>query len=192
MKPHRKVLLAATAASLIALTGCATTSTPYQPIATSNAAAGGYSEVRLAADRYRVTFAGNTYTSRDTVEGYLLYRAAELARDNGYDWFTIVDREMNRDVRNEVVPDPFYRPWYGSGFGYWRPYWRFYPRGTAWQTWYPYYGDPFWAQRYDTRSIERFEASAEIVMGRGPKAADGKTFYAREVIERLGPTIKRP
>ena len=38
-----------------------------------------------------------------------------------------------------------------------------------------------------------WEATAEIVMSRGPRpAGDGRVFDARQVIERLGPTIRRP
>ena len=59
-----------------ALAGCATT-TAYQP-RTANSAQG-YADTRLEDNRFRVTFSGNTATSRETVETYLLYRAAALA-----------------------------------------------------------------------------------------------------------------
>jgi hypothetical protein len=42
------------------------------------------------------------------------------------------------------------------------------------------------------REIDRFEASAEIVMGRGAKpAGDPNAFDAREVIQNLGPRVTR-
>src|SRR3954464_15102294 len=97
------------------------TATPYQPNIPGQATHGGYSESRLEANRWRVTFTGNTMTSRETVEGYLLYRAAELTLQAGDDWFEIVDRNTDRHSRTYVEPDPLYRPWYGPGFGYWRP-----------------------------------------------------------------------
>ena len=37
----------------------------------------------LASNRYRVTFTGNSVTPRDTVESYLLLRAAEVTRAGG-------------------------------------------------------------------------------------------------------------
>ena len=41
--------------------------------------------------------------------------------------------------------------------------------------------------------IRRYEATAEIVMGRGPKpAGDPRAFDAREIAARLGPTAPRP
>lgn len=45
----------------------------------------------------------------------------------------------------------------------------------------------------DVRTIEKFEASAEIIVGRGPKPPnDPRAFDAREVMTNLGPTIVRP
>jgi hypothetical protein len=52
--------------------------TPYQPDLGEQRVAGGYSEERIAEDRYRVTFSGNRACSKQHVERYLLYRAAEL------------------------------------------------------------------------------------------------------------------
>jgi hypothetical protein len=111
----------------------------------------------------------------------------------GYDWFTIVDRNTARDARTYVEPDPLYRPWYGPGYGFWRPSWRYYGRGYGWRGWDPFWGDPFWADRIDVRTVEKFEATAEVVMGRGPKPADEmRAFDARAVIDNLGPRIQRP
>lgn len=189
---HRRGLIACLGSAVaLAVASCATP-TPYQPISASSRSQGGYSETRLAADRWRVTFAGNTLTSRDRVEGYLLYRAAELTVEQGYDWFQIVDRETEHRVEQRVEPDPFYRPWYGSGYPYWRPYWRYYGTPYGWRSWDPYFGDPFWAGRVDIRTIEQFEATAEIVLQRGPKPdSNEKSFDAREVLTRLGPQIER-
>jgi hypothetical protein len=44
-----------------------------------------------------VTFAGNSATSRQTVEDYLLYRAAELTVQTGHDWFQVVDRDTAQE-----------------------------------------------------------------------------------------------
>src|SRR6185369_14641573 len=145
----------------------------------------GYSESQIEANRWRVTFAGNSLTSRETVEGYLLFRAAELTTQQGYDWFSIEDRHTDKNVRTYVEPDPFYRPWYGPSYGFWRPSWRYYgaPYG-GWRSWDPFWGDPFWADRVDVRTVEKFEANAEIIMHRGPKpATDPRAFDARAVID---------
>jgi len=187
----KSVAFAVALALAAGLAACATP-TPYQPIVRSGAASGGFSELRLEPNRYRVNFAGNSLTSRETVEGYLLFRAAELTVQSGYDWFAIVDRDTDKKVRTYVEPDPFYRPWYGS-YGFWRPSWRYYGHGYGWRGWDPFWGDPFWADRVDVRTIEKFEASAEIVMGKGAKPADDvKAFDARAVIDNLRPRIQYP
>jgi hypothetical protein len=183
-KPLRIVLAAALASALL---GACATATPYQPLgARGTGASGGFSDVRLASNRYRVTFAGNSMTSRERVETYLLYRAAELTVQRGYTGFTIVDRATDRNVETRVYSDPF-----GPGrYRWWRPYWRY--RGAfGWRRWDPWFGDPFWADNIDVRTVQRFEASAEIIMFRGSRT-DEKSFDAREVIANLGPAIELP
>ncbi|MFC7537221.1 hypothetical protein ACFQPG_07555 [Sphingomonas sp. GCM10030256] len=187
--PHALALLA-----FVLLTGCAT-ATPYQPYRPelTSGIHGGFSEQQLAPDRFLVRFHGNEFTSRDRVEGYLLYRAAELTLQNGYNWFLIADRRTEHDVQTYVRPDPSYRPWYGPEYGYWSPYWRFYRRGVGWGSWYPGYGDPFWADRVDISTVESFEAVAEILLRTGPPASsEMRVFDARRVLADLGPTIRRP
>jgi hypothetical protein len=185
----RQVLAAVGAIALLALGGCAT-STPYQPLAASSAVSGGYADQRLSEGRFRVTFAGNTLTSRERVESYLLYRAAELTVEQGYDWFVVVDREMDHEIEREIASDPHYAPWYGAAYGEWRPYWRYRGPSGSWWDWDPYHGDPFWTRDVDIRTVERFEATAEIRLGRGdaPLAESG-ALVAREVMARLGPRI---
>ncbi len=174
--------LTISAVAALALAACAT-ATPYQPLGYGSDR-GGYAEQRLESNRYMVTFAGNSVTSRDTVEMYMLYRAAELTVRDGYDWFATVNRATDRDSRYVGTPDPAFRSRYGP---YWNPYWRFYS-GGYWSPW-----DPFWGRDMDVREITRYEATAEIVMGRGPKpASDPNAFDAREVLENLGPRVSRP
>ena len=175
----KPALLAATAA--LALSACAT-ATPYGPAGVDSRY--GYAEQRVDADRYRVSFSGNSVTSREQVEMALLLRAAEITAENGYDWFATVNRATDRDVRLQRTPSLFddrYSP-------YWGPSWRYY-RGGYWSPW----GDPFWGRRdFDVREIDRYEASAEVVMGRGAKPADDpNAFDAREVIQNLGPRVTR-
>ncbi|RVQ69598.1 hypothetical protein EKN06_05395 [Croceicoccus ponticola] len=185
-------LARAAALSLVAvMLGCAHP-TPYQPESASSAIAGGYSDERLAEGRYRVKFSGNSLTSRETVEAYLLYRAAELTVQQGYDWFAIIDREMDHKVTREIRRDPFYRPWYGPEYGAWLPYWRYYMPGRGWYAWDPYHADPFWADGIDERRVEEFEATADIRLGRGTRpSADDRAYDARKVLEEIGPRVDR-
>ena len=177
----KRLIIAAAAALTLAACG---TATPYQPLARGSAVSGGYSEVQVEPNRFRVTFSGNSLTSRETVETYLLYRSAELTLAQGYDWFALADRYTNRD--SETYADPI--GYYGRFGGYWGPSWRYY-RGGAWANWGPYGRDPF----FDVHTVTSYEATAEIQMGHGAKPADDRhAFDAHAVTANLGPKIVRP
>ena len=179
--------LAAMAALAGGLAACQT-ATPYQPLRPGYADAGGYSDLRLEQDRWRVTFQGNSLTSRETVESYLLYRAAELTVAQGYDWFETVERKTDKHTETYADTDPFGR--YGYG---WHPYWRYYGGGHGWRHWDPFWGDPFWADDIDIQTVEKYEASSEIIMHHGAKpTGDSRAFDARDVTANLGPHIVRP
>jgi len=179
-----RAVLAPLAAAL-AVAACAT-ATPYQPLGTRGAS-GGFAEQRIEQNRYRVTFVGNDMTSRQRVENYLLFRAAELTVANGYDGFTIVRRDTERDVDTRVYDSGLRSP-----YGYWRPSWRYYGGRYGWRHWDPWYGGPFWGDTIDVRTVERYEATAEIVMFRGNRPSDPSSFDARQVIGNLRPTIQVP
>lgn len=180
MNPRILKSAAVLASAALALSACAT-ATPYGPAGYGSRY--GYSEQRIDADRYRISFAGNSVTTREQVEMALLLRAAEVTVQNGYDWFATVNRATDRDVRYQATPDPFYYDRYSP---FWGPRWRYYSRGY-WSPWY----DPF-GPDFDVREIDRYEATAEIVMGLGPKpAGDPNAFDAREVIDNLGPRVPR-
>ena len=78
----RKLLVAAAIVTTLATAACQSGPTPYQPGAGRDL---GYTESRIENDRYRIAFKGNSLTDRETVENYMLYRAAELTLQNGYD-----------------------------------------------------------------------------------------------------------
>lgn len=174
------------------LGGC-TTATPYQPYIAERAPGvhGGYSEQQLAPDFFLVRFHGNELTSRERVEAYLLYRAAELTLQRGYDWFHPVTSHTEHEIRTYATPDPFYRPYYG--YPYWRPYWGYYTRGYGWNYWDPWMSGPFWYNHVDVRTVEAFEATAEISMHKGPMLpSEPRAMDARTVIAQLAPTIELP
>lgn len=64
--------------------GCAT---PYAP----KSFPGGYSEVQLDKNVFRVTFEGNGYTSRSDTEEMALLRSAEVTLQNGFAYFVIAE-----------------------------------------------------------------------------------------------------
>jgi len=169
-----------TATLLIAgalLAACATP-TPYQQAGQAGGSVYGYTEQAIERDRYRITFAGNSLTQRETVETYLLYRAAELTRERGYNHFTVVQRATDEDTRT-WGGDPFYSRFYVD--------YRYYHPRYGWYGWH----DPFWDDRR-YHETTRYEATAEIVMGRRPSGDDANDFNAGEVLQNLGPDIVRP
>lgn len=179
--------LAAPLGAVALLAACATP-TPYQPLSRHGYSTGGYSEQRLEENRYRVMFAGNEMTSRQRVENYLLYRAAELTLQAGYDGFTMVNRGTDPHMSTRVMGDPF-----GPGpWGYWGPSWRFRGRGFGWRSWDPWFGGRFWADDYDVSTVTSYEASAEIVMFHGTRPNDPRSFDAHQIVANLGPTIQAP
>jgi hypothetical protein len=169
----RTVILAGMALGLAA---CAT-STPYQP---ADRGGYGFSEQRIEAAKYRITFRGNSSTSREIVENGLLYRAAEVTVANGFDYFVVIesDTEQRRSYTTTTDPAFFGHYWYGFPRRYYAfPY---YAYGWGW--------GPAWGAGFDTytREITRYSAVAFISMGKGPKPADNpQAFDAREVMENL-------
>lgn len=164
----------------LGLAACATP-TPYQPFRVYRAGGvhGGYFEERLGPNHFLVRFHGNSMTSRERVEQALLYRAAKLSLQNGFDHFVIVGPTTTQNVRMIVEQDP--RPGQAVAYGDWRPRWRYYERGRGWRD-----GEiPF--DPITVRRVEAFEASAEIKLENPPLEAGARD--ARELIARLGPAV---
>lgn len=181
-RAHLSSLAAATLIGMTFLNGCATP-TPYHAASpTDPAHADGYREVRLEPERWRVVFAGNSLTSRETVETYLLYRAAELTLENGYDWFEAVERDTDEQVTLTVQPNPL-----AAG---WEPHWRYaYGSRHGWRAWDRHGLEP----AFDVRQVTAYEAFAEILMGRGAKPADDpRAFDARALMSSVEARIFRP
>lgn len=199
-----KTLALASAAAI--LTACAT-ATPYQ--AAVKTGASGYTSTQIENNRFNVSFSGNSLTNQETVETYLLYRAAELAVQNGYDYFTVADKNTDKKTRVVSTPSAYY-----GGFG--RPFYSgfhcdydFYHPRRGWRSnfrtaglrsrsrrgFYSGFGNPFYDPFFDDfnyREITKFKANAQVVMGRGAKPSADNAFNAREVLDNLGSKIIYP
>lgn len=188
MANHARAL-AAGLLVLAALAGCAKP-TPYQPTDGGY----GFADRQLEANRYLVTFDGNSVTSKEDVELYLLYRAAELTLDSGNDYFVLVDRETQADTvyLNDTT---FYGP------PCWGP-WGYRPGGWGYGGWWGSgYGPGFWAGwgcgpvwgSSRAVPITRYEAQAEILVFSGPVPEDNPDAYdARQIVANLRPQLRRP
>lgn len=165
---RRMLVVAGCCAGLFA---CTTAPTPYQ----AQDDRYGYTEQQIEDDRYRVTFAGNAATPRETVRNYMLYRAAELTVASGHDYFTVVDQQV--EGRGDGTATPRVGLGVGSG-GYGGSN---VGLGVGIST--------FLGGSDDAR----YTAFADIVMGDGEKPIDVPNAYdAREILERLGPEVTGP
>ncbi len=82
-------VLSGTALALF-LAACATAPTPFQ-VATAD---GGYTDRKLEAGRYQVTFTGNSATPKEAVENAALFRAAQVTLKADHDYFKVVSSNV--------------------------------------------------------------------------------------------------
>jgi hypothetical protein len=164
-----KIRAVAALAACMMLAACAVAPTPYQPAA--DASGYGYSEERIDAETWRVSFAGNSATARGTVEDYLLYRAAEITLGAGAEGFVVIKEDVERDVTYHGVGYPYGGPFYGYGHRHYAGWG--YGSGTLSPT-------------------NRYTGYATIrVFRRAPPAGPGIAYDAAAVLRVLGPKIVR-
>src|SRR6476646_5378830 len=85
------------AAVAVSLASCAT---PYA----QQGFTGGFDVQELRPDVFRVSFQGNCYTTRETVQVYWLYRCAQLAIEKGFNGFEILS-DMQFSMRRPPADD---------------------------------------------------------------------------------------
>lgn len=144
-----------------ALAACASTPSVYGPAA--NADRPGYSETRIEADRYRVTFNGTGGDRGARVADLALLRAAELTLAGGYDWFAVTNRfdEVGSGSNSTFS--------FGVGGGSWGGNSGV---GVGVGTDIPVGG---------SREASIESSTLEIRLGRGAKPDDANAYDAREV-----------
>lgn len=152
------------------LSGCATP-TPYQPGADEQP---GYHEVKISENKFRVTFIGNSSTSRETVENYLLYRAAEITLAHKADYFEVAEKDV--EAKTDYISTM--TPYYGN-----------YSMGGRRR--FPYYAHGYSSGRNDIYAQTRYEAVAYISLGRGQPVNTANSYIAKEVETNLAPLIQR-
>lgn len=65
---------------------------------------GGYEDLRLSADTFEIRARGNGYTSPERTRNIVLLRAADLAIQNGFTHFAILNGSMNASQSTFVSP----------------------------------------------------------------------------------------
>lgn len=94
--------LSMTIALCVLLAGCG--GTPYQ----REAFMGGYDEIQLEENVFRVRFKGNGGTRAERAEDFALLRSAEITLEKGFTHFAIVDSRDRLDQSLHSTPSTSY------------------------------------------------------------------------------------
>ena len=146
--------------SLFFLASCATS---YQKLSLT----GGYKDMQLQENVYKVIFKGNTRISKETVKNYALYRCAEVTLENAYDYFIILEDEGY----DKIV------------------YWQNQTRAKTTKT-----GRTYKTRIYGGQTHTAIKPRAVLVIQcfKGQKPKDNsRAFNAKELIKYLEPFIKK-
>ncbi len=94
----KKFIIAVTI--VLFIQGCATS---YQPLDFG----GGYREVQLDENVFKVSFRGNDSTHQERATDFTLLRSAELTLENGFKYFVIVDEKTATRTSWDTTSDGF-------------------------------------------------------------------------------------
>lgn len=146
------------------LAGCAS-GPAYRPAAQPGDY--GYRDTMLTAQHYRVSFAGDDGTARETVDNFALFRAADLALSHGADHFRVVSQQTS-----PITENTDYGPSASVGYGWGYPFW-----GTG--------------IGYGTNSVSRTRYESVLQIQIGPDVPDqGPNVYdARQIKQNLSPEV---
>ncbi|WP_449380376.1 CC0125/CC1285 family lipoprotein [Bradyrhizobium sp. UFLA05-112] len=126
---------------------------------------GVFTVTKKDAARLHLVVAGHKFTTRDDIEKYLAYRAAQLTMEQKASWFTFVESRSNGDTAPVPKRDPAGLR-YSFRMEYFRPVWRYKVKGSpVWKSWSPFAGTAIATE--DLKSITDFEVSADIVLHEG-------------------------
>jgi hypothetical protein len=132
---------------------------------------GGYTDLQIDSNTFRVEFVGNGFTPRSTVENYLLYRCAELTARAGFDYFILLGSESDSTESYVTTPGRYTASTQVVG-------------NTLQTT-----GTVTPGQTY---TITKHGGVAPMKVYKGKKPELPNAFAAREVMTFLGRAIGRP
>lgn len=152
--------------ALLCLSACATPApTVFAPAPAPGAV--GFTDYRIEADRWRITFRGGPGAPPEQVADYALLRAADLALAQGYDWFRVTGREggvVARDSGPRVSLGVG-----GASFGH--------RSGVGVDV----------SRSFNLGAGPALAQSLEVLFGKGPAPRDPEVYDAREVRRNIGP-----
>ena len=162
--------------AFLAIASCAT---PYQDMGFT----GGVSASRIDETTLRVQSKGNAYTSMETIQDYVMLKAAEETIANGYDLFLVMDGDSYTQTGSYTAPGT--ATTYTSGSAY----------GSSFGNTTNVYGSATSTTYYtpgQTTFFNKPRTNIVVRMFTGPKPDDAPPtlFDARDVVKYLGPQIK--
>ncbi len=86
---------------VIIFIGC---ETPYQAVGVQ----GGYSDIQIAENIFKVSFRGNNITKIERVSDFALLRCAELSEQKGYSYFIIINENSYSEKSSFSIPATTY------------------------------------------------------------------------------------
>jgi hypothetical protein len=126
---------------------------------------GVFTATKKGATGYHLVVAGHKFISRNDIEKYLAWRAADLTMAQKASWFTFVEARAKGDSAPVPKRDPGGLR-YSFRMDYFRPVWRYKVTGSpAWKSWSPFAGAAFITD--DPKNITDFQVSADIVLHKG-------------------------
>jgi len=153
------------------------------------AAPGVFTAQKKGANGFHLVVKGHKFTSRRDIELYMAYRASEITQDQKGSWFTVTESRAKGDTAPVPHRDPAANR-FSFRMEYFRPVWRYKTSGSpAWQTWSPFASAAF----PDPKTVTDFEASADIVLRKGPMDdANPLAFEAGAVSDLLINQVSPP
>ncbi|GAB4238707.1 MAG: hypothetical protein Tsb0032_42990 [Kiloniellaceae bacterium] len=143
---------------------------PQPSLYAPKASRDGYAEEVLGKGLYRISFQGNRVTSKERVQEYCLFRAAELTLELGAEKFAVHDKQTERYTK---VTRESYAGWgdpHYYRYGYYRPY----PPPS-----------------YD-RERTTYQAWITIEPFTGAAPGGFQVYDARATVQQFAPRIERP
>jgi hypothetical protein len=150
-----------------------------------DAAPGVFTAQQRGPARFHLVVTGHAFTSRETIEKYLAYRAAKLTMDQHFSWFSFVESRAKGDKAPLPKPDPS-GPRYSFRLEFFRPVWRYKTAAApAMQRWSPFSGAAFFANGSDSKGVTQYEVSADIVLHKGMVADDNPLAFDASALSQF-------
>lgn len=173
MRTQTRLAMALIAASTLALVGCATLAPYGQQM---GAGGQGFTDARIEANRYRVAYHG--IGAPGPVADMALYRAADLTRQRGYDWFEVTQRWTDGRPDSAGSIRPSVDIGYGSGSYRGRHGYHYSNSGVG------------VGIGVNLSGPSATSTSLEIVMGQGARPERPDAYDAQGVLDSIGPRLR--